>query len=154
MPADHIPSDLVRSHYVVIRAQLQSARGFPKAGSCPTGAHGAPAWHWGNLRIEPGKLQCGAADAHWWLPWRLLILLKSKERALALLRSLPENEGETSRIHNRPSATGPMWSFNFLCFPPPSSPSSFFWGLDEKQGRVVERVQSPPTSPSPATSLG
>lgn len=42
MQEDHILCDLVHSYYVVIRAELQSAGGFPKAGSRPTSAHGVP----------------------------------------------------------------------------------------------------------------
>lgn len=121
MQADHILCDLVLSHYVVIRAGLQSAGGFPKARSGPTSAHGVPVWHQGDLRIEPWKLQCSAADEHQWLPWRSLMLLQLKERALAAAQKPPENEWETSGIENRPSAPCPTWSFNFLFFPLPFS---------------------------------
>lgn len=53
MQEDHILCDLVHSYYVVIRAELQSAGGFPKAGSRPTSAHGVPRLTPGDLRIEP-----------------------------------------------------------------------------------------------------
>lgn len=149
MQTDHFPRELVRSHYVVIRAGLQSARGFPKAGSGPTSARGAP-------RPTPGRLEN-------WAPGAAVrcsrcapeVAMETANTAATPRKGTCRSSGARPKMNGEQAEfrtgsqllvpRGVLISFSFLFLFP-------FQRIDRKHGCVIKHPRGPPTPPPDLTA--